>query len=51
MSGMTTAELIKAHHTDQVRRGLMPSSIQQRDTKLDIFGRYLGDRSLLDATA
>ena len=47
---MNTAELIRAHHTDQVRRGLMASSIRQRDDRMAIFGRWLEPRTLLDAT-
>jgi site-specific recombinase XerD len=47
---MDTAELIKAHHTDQVRRGLMLSSIEQRGAKLVVFARFLDPTGLLDAT-
>ena len=48
---MNTAELISAHHTDQLRRGLMVSSITQRDTKLGIFGRYIDPIGLLEVSA
>src|SRR5664280_310297 len=42
-------ELIAAHHVDQERRGLLPTSIEKRDGQLQIFSRYLEPRSLLDA--
>ena len=47
---MTNDELIAAHHVDQVRRGLMPSSIECRDQRLGIFAAALSGRSMLDAS-
>jgi integrase/recombinase XerD len=46
---MENLELIVAHHVDQERRGLLPTSIEKRDGQLQIFARYLEPRSLLDA--
>ena len=50
IEAMTNTELIAAHHTDQIRRGLMPSSIRQRDDRMTIFAKWLSTTNLLDAT-
>jgi site-specific recombinase XerD len=47
---MSSTELIEAHHVDQLRRGLLPSSIQCRDDRLRLLARWLGERTLLEAT-
>lgn len=47
---MNNVELIGAHHVDQVRRGLMPSSIHTRDQHLRLLATWIQDRSLLTAT-
>lgn len=44
-----TEELITAHHRDQVRRGLMGSSILQRDGKVASFARFIAPKPLLEA--
>ena len=47
---MDNTELIEAHHVDQVRRGLMPSSIRQRNDRIAIFAKWLAGTNLLEAT-
>jgi integrase/recombinase XerC len=47
---MTNEELIERHHVDQVRRGLLPNSIDKRDRAVTVFAGSLDGRSLLEAT-
>jgi integrase len=47
---MTSDQLVAAHHRDQERRGVLPSSVKRRDEAVRAFARYLEPRSLLDAT-
>jgi integrase len=47
---MTNAELIAAHHVDQERRGLLPTSIEKRDDNLRVFARCVAPTELLDVT-
>src|ERR1035437_7292649 len=47
---MTDDELIAAPHPSQVRRNLMPTSIEKRDESLEVFARAMGTGSLLAAT-
>jgi integrase len=50
MDAMTNDDLIRGHHRDQFRRGLLPRSISRRDDNLRTFAKWLDDMPLLDAT-
>lgn len=47
---MNNDELMRLSKTDQERRGQLPNTIRMRTLRIRAFSRYLGERSLLEAT-